>query len=51
MPRDMVVVTCGSSDPDANVAEVCPGGQDGSGVAPDRTYYYLFTHDPRTSRR
>jgi SecD/SecF fusion protein len=46
VPQDMVVVTCGSADPDANVAAVCPGGQDGSGVAPDRTYYYLFKYEP-----
>jgi SecD/SecF fusion protein len=46
VPEGMVVVTCGSSDPDANVAPVCPGGPDGSGVAPDRTYYYLFKYEP-----
>jgi SecD/SecF fusion protein len=36
----MVVITCGES------AVVCPGGQDGSGVPPDRTYYYLFKYEP-----
>ena len=46
VPKGRVVVTCGSSDPDANVSAVCPGGQDGGGVAPDRTYYYLFNYDP-----
>jgi len=46
VPKDMVVITCGSADPDANAAVVCPGGQDGGGVAPDRTYYYLFKWQP-----
>ncbi len=36
----MVVITCG--DP----AVVCPGGPQGSGVPPDRTYYYLFKYEP-----
>jgi SecD/SecF fusion protein len=40
VPQGMVVITCGES------AVVCPGGQDGSGVAPDRTYYYLFQYEP-----
>jgi SecD/SecF fusion protein len=39
VPNDRVVITCGEG------AVVCPGGQDGSGVAPDRTYYYLFQYD------
>ncbi|HLG09337.1 MAG TPA: protein translocase subunit SecD [Gaiellaceae bacterium] len=40
VPEEMVVVTCGEG------AVVCPGGQNGSGVPPDRTYYYLFEYDP-----
>jgi SecD/SecF fusion protein len=40
VPEGMVVITCGES------AVVCPGGQDGSGVPPDRTYYYLFKYEP-----
>ena len=40
VPQGMVVVTCGEGAP------VCPGGPQGSGVAPDRTYYYLFTYEP-----
>jgi SecD/SecF fusion protein len=40
VPKDRTVITCGEG------AVVCPGGQDGSGVAPDRTYYYLFQYDP-----
>jgi SecD/SecF fusion protein len=40
VPQGMVVITCGEP------AVVCPGGPQGSGVAPDRTYYYLFTYDP-----
>jgi SecD/SecF fusion protein len=40
VPQDMVVITCGEG------AVVCPGGPQGSGVAPDRTYYYLFAYDP-----
>ena len=39
VPKDMVVVTCGEG------AVVCPGAG-GAGVAPDRTYYYLFKYDP-----
>ena len=41
----MVVITCGEG------AVVCPGGQDGSGVAPDRTYYYLFQYEPPEGAR
>ncbi|HXF98829.1 MAG TPA: protein translocase subunit SecD [Gaiellaceae bacterium] len=40
VPKGMVVVTCGES------AVVCPGGPQGSGLPPDRTYYYLFRYDP-----
>ena len=40
VPGNMVVITCGET------AVICPGGQDGNGVAPDRTYYYLFSYDP-----
>jgi SecD/SecF fusion protein len=40
VPKGMVVITCGAS------AVVCPGGPEGSGVPPDRTYYYLFKYDP-----
>jgi SecD/SecF fusion protein len=40
VPEGMVVITCGRS------AVVCPGGPQGSGVPPDRTYYYLFKYDP-----
>lgn len=39
VPKGMVVVTCGVN------AVVCPGAE-GAGVAPDRTYYYLFTYEP-----
>ena len=39
VPDGMVVVTCGEG------AVVCPGAG-GAGVAPDRTYYYLFKYDP-----
>jgi SecD/SecF fusion protein len=39
VPEGMVVVTCGRN------AVVCPGAR-GAGVAPDRTYYYLFKYDP-----
>jgi SecD/SecF fusion protein len=40
VPQKMVVITCGES------AVVCPGGVDGSGVAPTQTYYYLFAYEP-----
>ena len=40
VPEDMVVVTCGET------AVVCPGGAEGAGVPPTRTYYYLFKYDP-----
>jgi SecD/SecF fusion protein len=40
VPDDMVVITCGES------AVVCPGGPDGSGLPPDRTYFYLFSYEP-----
>jgi SecD/SecF fusion protein len=40
VPREMVVLTCGES------AVVCPGGPQGSGVAPGQTWYYLFTYRP-----
>ncbi len=43
VPEGMVVVTCGEG------AVVCPGGPQGSGVDPSRTYYYLFTYDPPES--
>jgi len=39
VPHGMVVITCGPG------AVVCPGGN-GAGVAPDRTWYYLFKYDP-----
>ena len=39
VPEGMAVVTCGEG------AVVCPGAG-GAGVAPDRTYYYLFDYDP-----
>ncbi len=39
VPEGMAVVTCGEG------AVVCPGAG-GAGVAPDRTYYYLFEYDP-----
>jgi protein-export membrane protein SecD len=45
VPDDMVVITCGSDDPDANVAAGCPGGQQGI-IDSDRTYYYLFRYTP-----
>ncbi len=40
VPGNMAVITCGVD------AVVCPGGPQGSGVVPDRTYYYLFEYDP-----
>jgi SecD/SecF fusion protein len=40
VPEDQVVITCGDG------AVVCPGGEQGSGVPPDRTYYYLFRYEP-----
>jgi SecD/SecF fusion protein len=40
VPDEMVVVTCGEG------AVVCPGGQDGSGMPPTQTYYYLFKYEP-----
>ena len=40
VPQGMVVITCGQN------ALVCPGGVDGSGVPPGRTYYYLFKYKP-----
>jgi SecD/SecF fusion protein len=39
VPEDMAVITCGEG------AVVCPGAG-GAGVAPDRTYYYLFKYEP-----
>ncbi len=39
VPKGMAVITCGEG------AVVCPGAG-GAGVAPDRTYYYLFEYDP-----
>jgi SecD/SecF fusion protein len=39
VPDNMVVITCGKG------AVVCPGGG-GAGVAPVRTWYYLFKYDP-----
>jgi len=41
VPEGMAVVTCGEG------AVVCPGAG-GAGVAPDRTYYYLFEYTPPT---
>ncbi|HJR94304.1 MAG TPA: protein translocase subunit SecD, partial [Gaiellaceae bacterium] len=41
VPDGMAVITCGEG------AVVCPGAG-GAGVAPDRTYYYLFEYDPPT---
>jgi SecD/SecF fusion protein len=38
VPEGMVVITCGEG------AVVCPGAG-GQGVAPDRTWYYLFKYD------
>jgi len=46
VPKGMVVVTCGSSDPKQAAAVVCPGGQQGGGASPDRTNYYLFKYKP-----
>jgi SecD/SecF fusion protein len=40
VPEKTVVITCGQ------FALYCPGGQDGAGFTPDRTYYYLFKYDP-----
>ena len=40
VPEGMIVVTCGEG------AVVCPGGPQGQGVVPDRTYYYLFKYEP-----
>ena len=40
VPQNMVVITCGEG------AVVCPGGPQGSGVAPDTQYYYLFKYEP-----
>ena len=40
VPEGMVVITCGEG------AVVCPGGQQGSGLPPTRTYYYLFEYQP-----
>jgi SecD/SecF fusion protein len=45
VPAEMVVITCGTSDPDQAAAVVCPGAQ-GAGVPPTRTYYYLFKYEP-----
>src|SRR5262249_27226660 len=46
VPHGMVVITCGSSNPNAAKAVVCPGGASGGGASPDRTNYYLFKYDP-----
>jgi SecD/SecF fusion protein len=41
VPANQVVITCGEG------AVVCPGGEQGSGIAdPGRTYYYLFRYEP-----
>lgn len=40
VPEQMVVISCGEG------AVVCPGGPQGSGVAPTATYYYLFKYEP-----
>jgi SecD/SecF fusion protein len=40
VPEGMVVITCGEG------AVVCPGGPQGQGVPPDRSYYYLFEYEP-----
>ncbi len=45
VPEGMVVVTCGTSDPDQAAAVICPGGQ-GAGAPPTQTNYYLFKYDP-----
>lgn len=42
VPESTVVVTCGEG------AVVCPGGEQGSGLPPTETYYYLFTYKPPT---
>ena len=46
VPKGMVVITCGSSNPDQAKPVVCPGGQAGGGASPDQTNYYLFKYDP-----
>ena len=46
VPSGMVVITCGSADPDRATALICPGGQGGSGASPERTNYYLFKYRP-----
>ena len=46
VPDGMVVITCGSPDPDQAKALICPGGQGGGGASPDRTNYYLFRYEP-----
>jgi SecD/SecF fusion protein len=40
VPEKTVVITCGEG------AVVCPGGEQGSGLPPTATYYYLFKYDP-----
>jgi len=40
VPEGMVVITCGEG------SVVCPGGQQGSGLPPTQTYYYLFEYAP-----
>ncbi len=44
-PDGTVVITCGTPDPKQASAVICPGNQ-GQGVPPDRTYYYLFKYEP-----
>ncbi|HSI97165.1 MAG TPA: protein translocase subunit SecD, partial [Gaiellaceae bacterium] len=40
VPLEMVVITCGAG------AVVCPGGQQGGGLPPTQSYYYLFSYEP-----
>jgi SecD/SecF fusion protein len=46
VPDGMVVITCGSANPNQAKAVVCPGGPNGQGASPDQTNYYLFKYDP-----
>lgn len=40
VPEATVVISCGEG------AVVCPGGEQGSGVPPTDTHYYLFKYEP-----
>jgi SecD/SecF fusion protein len=40
VPESTVVISCGEG------AVVCPGGEQGSGLPPTSTYYYLFKYEP-----